>query len=87
MAYVSVMRPWVCFASLAMTGGIDSLLLRINSLLARIKFAVGANLTPCSVAQGIHLVRSRKGLNLQLFSGRIFATSDGFSRDSLLIPC
>jgi hypothetical protein len=51
----------------------DSLLTRINSLLARINFPVVAELIPCSAAQGIRLRRSRKLLNYQTFSGRIFA--------------
>jgi hypothetical protein len=39
--------------SVPIPGGINSLLLRINSLLPRIEFPVVVELIPCSVAQGI----------------------------------
>jgi hypothetical protein len=68
----------------------DSLLTRINSLLSRIKFPVGAELIPCSVAQGIQPRRSRKLLDSQTFLGRIFVGKrpipEEFAVVSLLRP-
>jgi len=51
----------------------DSLFGRINSLFVANRFPVVAELIPCSVAQGISSRQSRKSLDSQMFSGRIFA--------------
>jgi hypothetical protein len=48
------------------------LMSRINSLLIANGFPVVVELIPCSVAQGIQTRKSRKLLNSQMFSRRIF---------------
>ena len=50
----------------------NSLMSRINSLLIANGFPVVVELIPCSVAQGIQTRKSRKLLNSQMFSRRIF---------------
>src|ERR1700693_3720749 len=56
-------------------------------MLSRIKFPVVVELIPCSVAQGIHLRTSRKYLNSQPFSMRIFAEKRRIPENSLFFPC
>jgi hypothetical protein len=53
----------------------DSLFGRINSLFSANRFPVLDELIPCSPAQGISSRGSRKSLDSQMFSGRIFASN------------